>query len=148
LARIERSARFNAPVSDVFDFVADFRTLKEYNPSIQKVTPLTPGPPRKGSRFELTMSMFGVTIRPVLTITAFRNHELIATRLDAFLPAAEERVFQPDEGGSTLFLFTIQFASGWPLVGPMVDAALAKGFAEPQADTEIRLLKEKFGFDR
>jgi hypothetical protein len=33
-------------------------------------------------------------------------------------------------------------------LGPLVDVALAKGFAEPQADTEIRLLKEKFGFDK
>ena len=148
MARIERSARFNAPVSAVFDFIADFRTLKEYNPSILKVTPLTPGPPRKGSRFELTLSMFGRKIRPALTITEFRKHELIVTRLDAFFPAGEKRVFRPDEGGSTLFLFTIEFASGWPLVGPMVDLAFAKGFAEPQADKEIRLLKKKFEFHR
>jgi len=148
LARIEKSARLNTPVSEVFDFVADFRTLKEYNPSIRRVRPLTPGPPRKGSRFELTLSVFGREIRPVLTITGFRKHELISTRLDAFVPAREERIFQPEEGGGTLFLFTIEFASGWPLVGPFIDVALAKGFAEPQADTEIRLLKEKFGFDK
>ncbi len=148
MARIERSARFNAPVSEVFDFIADFRTLKEYNPSILEVSPLTPGPPQKGSRFELTMSMLGMNIRPVLTITEFRKHELIVTRLEAFLPAGEKRVFRPDEGGSTLFFFTIEFAAGWPLVGPLVDVALAKGFAEPQADMEIRLLKKRFGFDR
>ena len=148
MARLERSARFNAPVSEVFDFIADFRTLKEYNPSVLKVTPLTPGPPQKGSRFELTLSMFRRKIRPVLTITEFRKHEFIATRLDAFLPAREKRVFRPDEGGTTLFFFTIEFASGWPIVGSVVDVALAKGFAEPQADTEIRLLKRRFGFDR
>ena len=148
MARIERSARFNTPVNEVFDFVADFRTLKEYNPSILEVHPLTPGSPRKGSRFELTLPMFGREIRPVLTITEFRKNESITTRLDAFVPAREERVFRPEEGGGTLFLFTIEFASGWPLVGPLVDVALAKGFAEPQADTEIRMLKEKFGFDK
>ena len=148
MARLERSARFNAPVREVFDFIADFRTLKEYNPSVLKVTPLTPGQPQKGSRFELTLSMFRRKIRPVLTITEFRRHEFIATRLDAFLPAREKRVFRPDEGGTTLFFFTIEFVSGWPIVGSMVDLALLKGFAEPQADTEIRLLKQRFGFDR
>ena len=143
MARIERAARFNAPVSEVFDFIADFRTLKEYNPSILCVTPLTLGPPQKGSRFELTLSMFRRKIRPVLTITEFRRPELITTRLDAFFPAGEERVFRADEAGNTLFFFTIDFASGWPLVGPMVDLALAKGFAEPQADTEIRMLRRR-----
>jgi hypothetical protein len=147
LARIEKSARLNTPVNEVFDFVADFRTLKEYNPSILKVRPLTPGPPQKGSRFELTLSMFGREIRPVLKITKFRKHESISTRLDAFIPAREERLFQPDGEGGTLFFFTIDFTSGWPLIGPMVDMALAKGFAEPQADEEIRLLKKKFGQD-
>ena len=148
MARIEWSARLNAPVSEVFDFIADFRTINKYNPSVLEVRPLTSGPPRKGSRFELTMSMFRRKIRPVLTITEFRKHEFIATHLDAFLPAREERVFRPDEGGTTLFFFTIEFATGWPLVGEMVDVALAKGFAEPQANTEIRLLKKRFGFDR
>jgi hypothetical protein len=148
LARIEKSARLNTPVNEVFDFVADFRTLKEYNPSILRVRPLTPGSPKKGSRFELTLPMFGREIRPVLTITEFRKYELISTRLDAFVPAREKRVFQPEEAGGTLFFFTIEFASGWPLVGPLVDVVLAKGFAEPQADTEIRLLKERFGFDK
>jgi hypothetical protein len=148
LARIEKSARLNTPVNEVFDYVADFRTLKEYNPSILKILPLTPGKPQKGSRFELTLSMFGREIRPVLTITEFRKYESIRTRLDAFVPAKERRVFQPDERGGTLFFFTIEFASGWPLVGLLVDVILAKGFAEPQADTEIRLLKEKFGFDK
>ena len=93
------------------------------------------------------MSMFGREIRPVLKITEFRKHESITTRLHSFIPAREERVFQPDEEGGTLFLFTIEFTSGWPFIGPMVDMALAKGFAEPQADTEIRLLKKKFGHD-
>jgi hypothetical protein len=148
MARIERSARFKAPVSEVFDFVADFRTLTQYNPSVLGVTPLTAGPSRKGSRFQLTLSAFGMRIRPVLTITEFRKHELISTRLEAFVPAAEKRIFRPDEGGSSLFFFTIEFASGWPLLGPLIDVALGKGFAEPQADTEIRLLKERFGFDR
>lgn len=145
MARIERSARFNAPVSEVFDFIADFRTLKEYNPSVLRVTPLTPGPPQKGSRFELTVSMFRRKIKSVLTITEFRKHELIVTRLDAFVPAGEKRIFRPDEGGNTLFFFTIEFASRWPFVGPMVDVGLAKGFAEPQADAEIRALKRRFG---
>jgi ligand-binding SRPBCC domain-containing protein len=148
LARIERSARFNAPLSEVFDFIADFRTLTEYNPSVLHVNPLTPGPPRRGSRFELTLTMFGMKLRPVLTITEFRSHASISTHLDAFLPAREKRTFRADDGGTTLFFFTIEFASGWPLLGPLTDRVLVKAFAERQADTEIRLLKEKFGFDR
>lgn len=141
--RIVRSARFGAPVGEVFAFVADFRTLKEYNPSILSVRPLTEGPPRRGARFELTLSLFGLKLRPVLTITDFTENERIETSLDAFLPAVENRTFQAD-GNETLFAFTIEFRSGWPLIGTFVDRLLAGRFAEVQADTEIRLLERRF----
>ncbi len=141
--RIERSSRLQAPVSEVFAYIADFRTLKEYNPSIRQVRPLTSGPPQKGSRFELELSMFGTTLRPVLTVTDLKENERIATSLDAFIPAVESRIFRA-EGNETLLVFTIEFNSGWPLLGSWVDRLLASVFAEPQADMEIRLLEERF----
>jgi hypothetical protein len=143
LARIERTARFNAPVEEVFSYIADFRTLEQYNPSILKVDCLHYGPPVKGCHFDLTLSMWGIRIHPVLTITDFRENELIVTRLDSFIPANEMREFQ-QIGDETEFHFTIEFASGWPCVGRLVDYSMKKLFAEPQAETEIILLKKRF----
>lgn len=143
MARIERTARLNAPVGEVFAYVADFRTLREYNPSVREVRCLDDSPPGKGSRFDLTLAMPLGQLRTRLTITAFKHDELIATRLDAFIPAEETRIFR-SEGGATLFVFTIEFATGWPLVGPLVDRLLARWFAGPQAATEIRMLGERF----
>jgi uncharacterized membrane protein len=143
LVRIEREARFEAPIDEVFAYIADFRTLEEYNPSLGRVRYLDEGPPGQGSRFELMPSMLGVKFRTLLTITKFRENELIATRLDAFVPADETRVFRA-EGGDTLLLFAIEFATGWPLVGPLADRLLARFFAEPQADNEIGHLVERF----
>ncbi len=91
--------------------------------------------------------MMGWKIRTVLTITDFVQNERISTRLDAFVPAKEERVFQP-EGDETLFFFTIEFASGWPLLGSLADLLLGKLFAESQADTELRLLEARFSEKR
>jgi len=143
MARIERTARFSAPVSEVFDYIADFRTLKEYNPSVREVACLTPEPPGEGSRFEIRLAAPVGSIRAVLTVTEFSRNELIATSLESLLPARERREFRAD-GDGTLFSFTIEFASGWPLVGSLADRLLARLFAEPQADTEIRLLRERF----
>ena len=140
---IKREVRFNAPVDEVFAYIADFRSLAEYNPSIRQVEYLTFGPPDQGSRFDLTLSTLGGRLHALLTITDFIKNELIATRLDAFIPAEEKRVFRP-EGTDTVFLFTIEFNSGWPLVGPLVARLLARWFAAPQADTELRLLEERF----
>jgi hypothetical protein len=42
------------------------------------------------------------------------------------------------------FAFSIEFSSGWPLVGRLVDFILVKLFAERQADTEVRLLEKRF----
>ena len=143
MARIERRTRLNAPVSEVFAYIADFRTLKDYNPSILQVRSLSDVPPAKGCRYEITLSMFGRKIRPVLTITDMRENELIVTRLDAFIPAIENRRFQA-AGDETDFLFTIEFSSGWPHIGPLVDTILIRLFAGRQADTEVRLLEKRF----
>ena len=143
MARIERRTRLNAPVSEVFAYIADFRTLKDYNPSILQVRSLSDVPPAKGCRYEITLSMFGWKIRPVLTITDMIKNELIVTRLDAFIPAIENRRFQA-MGDETDFLFTIEFSSGWPLIRPLVDTILIRLFAGRQADTEVRLLEKRF----
>lgn len=143
MARIERRARLRAPVSDIFAYIADFQTIKDYNPSILQVRSLSDVPPSKGCRYEITLSMFGRKIRPILTITDMRENELIVTRLDAFIPAIENRRFQA-VGDETDFLFTIEFSSGWPLIGPLVDTILVKLFAGRQADTEVGLLEKRF----
>ena len=40
MARIERKARLKAPVSDIFAYIADFYTIKDYNPSVLQVRTL------------------------------------------------------------------------------------------------------------
>jgi hypothetical protein len=143
LVRIERTARFDAPIREVFAYIADFRSLKEYNPSILAVESDATSPPGEGTSFSLTLSLFVWKLQPRLTITEFKEDELIATRLDAFIPAHERRSFEA-LGEGTLLSFSIEFDSGWPLVGPLVDRLLARLFAGPQADTEIRLLLDHF----
>lgn len=143
MATIERRARLKAPVSDIFAYIADFQTIKDYNPSVLQVRTLSDVPPAKGCRYEITLSMFGRKIRPVLTITDMKENELIVTRLDAFIPAIENRRFQA-VGDETDFLFTIEFSSGWPLIGPLVDTILVRLFAGRQANTEVSLLERRF----
>jgi hypothetical protein len=147
LATIERRARLKAPVSDIFAYIADFQTIKDYNPSVLQVRTLSDVPPAKGCRYEITLSMFGRKIRPVLTITDMKENELIVTRLDAFIPAIENRRFQV-VGDETDFLFTIEFSSGWPLIGPLVDTILVRLFAGRQANTEVSLLERRFNVAR
>lgn len=146
LAKIEHVTRLKAPVDDVFAYIADFRNIKDYNPSILQVKRLSDGPAAKGHRYELTLSMFGRKLRPVLTITEIRENELIETRLDAFIPANEKRIFKQD-GNETDFFFTIEFSSGWPFVGSLVDIILVRLFARRQADTEVRLLEKHFNLE-
>ena len=146
MAKIEQVTRLKAPVGDVFAYIADFRTIKDYNPSILQVKRLSDGPPAKGDRYELTLSTFGIKLRPVLTITEIRENELIATRLDAFIPANEKRIFK-QEGNETDFFFTIEFSCGWPLIGPLIDILLVSLIARRQADMEVRLLEKHFNLE-
>lgn len=143
MAKIELRTRLKAPVGEVFSYIADFRTIRDYNPSVLRVDPMGDGTPAVGSCYELTLSMFGRRIRPVLTITEMKGNELITTRLDSFIRAFEQRLFLRS-GNETDFFFTIEFSSRWPLIGPLVDTILVKLFAERQAQTEVRLLEKRF----
>lgn len=143
MAKIEMVTRLKAPVNEVFSYIADFRTLRDYNPSVVRVDPIGDGSPAVGGRYGITMSMFGRSIRPVLTITEMTENQLIATRLDAFIPAIEKRLFS-DSGNETEFTFTIEFSSKLPVLGPLIDAMLVRLFAGRQAQTEIRLLEKHF----
>ena len=143
MAKIEMVTYLKAPVSEVFSYIADFRTLQEYNPSITSVEAIGDSPAMVGSRCRITMSMFGRRIQPVLTITEMRRDELVATRLEAFIPAIERRRFVAS-GNETEFHFTIEFSSKWPLVGGLIDAILVKLFAQRQAQTEVTLLQKHF----
>lgn len=143
MARIERTVRIAAPPEEVFDYVVDFRTLKEYNPSVRGVRALHDVPGGQGSRFELTIRMAGLTLNPVLTVTEARAPVLIRTRVDTWVSARETRLFR-HVGRETELTFIIEFASGLPLVGPLVDYVLRKFFAEPQARTELRRLQARF----
>ncbi len=141
--RIARTAHFDAPVAEVFRYIADFRTLKDYNPSILAVDCESVPWPAEGDRFALTLRLFGLRIRPLLTITELVENERLATTLDAFIPARELRLFRAVGKGTSL-TFTIDFDCGWPLIGPLVDRFLAHFFAAPQADVEIRHLSRRF----
>ena len=135
--------RLKAPVNEVFSYIADFRTLQDYNPSVLRVDPIGDSAPAVGGRFRITLRMFGRRIEPVLTITEMKQNELIATRLDTFISAVEKRSFAAS-GNQTEFLFTIEFFSKWPLLGSLVDAILVRLFAKSQAQTEVGLLEKRF----
>jgi hypothetical protein len=143
LAKIEMVTRLKTLVNEVFSYIADFRTLQDYNSSVVRVDPIGDGPPAVGGRYGITMSMFGRSIWPVLNITEMKENELIATRLDAFIPAIEKRLFAAS-GNETEFSFTIEFSSKLPLLGPLIDAMLVRLFAGRQAQTEIRLPEKHF----
>ncbi len=144
MAKIEMSTRLNAPVDEVFSYVAEFRTLREYNPSVVSVEALSDTLPAVGARYRITMSMFGHEIRPVLTVTQMKLNELIETRLDAFIPATEKRLFAAS-GSQTDLFFSIEFSCRFPLLGVILDVLLVWLFAGRQARTEMTLLTEHFG---
>lgn len=51
-----------APPEEVFDYVTDLRAEHEWNPALLAVTALTPGPLRRGSRYQVDFARIGTSV--------------------------------------------------------------------------------------
>jgi pimeloyl-ACP methyl ester carboxylesterase len=59
---VRNSLELTATPEAVFDYVTDLTKEHEWNPALRSVAPLTPGPLRAGSRYEVTFTRAGTSV--------------------------------------------------------------------------------------
>jgi hypothetical protein len=91
-------ARFHALVStpltpaETFDYLASFSSASQWDPAVRTAEPLDAGPAGSGSRFRLTVSVLGVRLRLVYTITTFRRPDEVVLEARHWLLAAKDTI--------------------------------------------------------
>jgi uncharacterized protein YndB with AHSA1/START domain len=80
MPKIEGSAVIARSVQDVFDFVADERNEREYNPRMVRVDKMTPGPIADGTHWSATVESRGRRVDMDIEVTDYtRPSRLVST---------------------------------------------------------------------
>ena len=101
--QIEERLDIPQPPDRVFDYLAHFHNIREWDPSVIAARQLTPGTPSPGTRFALTL-LFGLTRVPMIyTITSLTpNRALVLTGRAATFTAVDRILCDQIPGGTRL----------------------------------------------
>ncbi|CAD7842125.1 MAG: hypothetical protein [Olavius algarvensis Delta 4 endosymbiont] len=101
--RIERKIDIPQAADRVFDYLAQFDHIREWDPSVLAAQPLTAGKPAAGSRFRLTLN-FGLARVPMIyEITSLvPDRELILAGRASSFTAVDRLRFEAIAGGTRL----------------------------------------------
>lgn len=127
------------PPRQVFGFAADFRKLGRWDPSVERSRLVSPGEPRVGSTFEVTLRFLGIPNTLVYRVEEWDPPRRVVLRAETWAAEVTDRILvEPARGGSRLtWEADIRFR------GPLVclDPLARLGFA-PTVEAAVRNLAQ------
>lgn len=110
---------------EAFDFLADFHRTAEWDPGVVEAERRSPGPSRKGSRFEVVVSFLGRRLPLEYEITLYdRPRRLVLEGGDETLRSVDELTFAPREGGTRVtYEATLELRGIRRLADPLLEVA-------------------------
>ena len=115
MAHITGEVTIAAPVSEVFDIVADERNEPRYNPRIVRAEKVTEGPVGRGARFVAEPKGMGARGEMTLEVLEYeRPHRLHNVVRSSYMRVDGTLTFQEVDGGTRL-----SWDWNMGLVGPM-----------------------------
>lgn len=121
MVTIEGSTTIARPVEDVFDFVADEHNEPRYNPQMNSVDKLTPGPIGKGTRWSATVNSRGRPLEMELEVTDYdRPRRLASTTTMAAAQITGTLTFEPSPAGTVMqWTWDLHPKGAYRLLGPV-----------------------------
>jgi uncharacterized protein YndB with AHSA1/START domain len=115
MTHIAGEVTINAPVSEVFDMVADERNEPRYNPRIARVEKVSEGPVGPGARFVAEPRSLGAKGTMTMTISEYdRPRHLHNVVRSSYMQVDGTLTFEEVEGGTRL-----RWDWNMGLIGPM-----------------------------
>jgi len=122
MVKIQGSTVIARPVEEVFDFVADERNERKYNPHLVWVEKVTPGPISEGTRWAAMVESRGRQLDMDLEVTEYARPSRLGSTTS--MPTAEISgavTFLPDADGTRLGWSWDLQPLGWArLIGPVL----------------------------
>lgn len=120
--RIEGDIIIKRPVEEVFDFCADERNERRYNPRMTRAEHTSSGPIGLGSQFRAEMRTMGREMAMTIEWTAYERPRRLAswTRLSGMEIRGDLRFDPVAEGTRMQWAWDLEPHGGLKLIGPMI----------------------------
>lgn len=124
--RLKETRRINRPLSEVFEYTADFSNIEKWDPGVAASKEIGDGPVQRGSKFEVDAKFGTSTIPMIYEISVFEpNERVVLIGKGDTLGAVDDIRFREVDGGTVVdytadltFLNWVRFAA--PLMSPLL----------------------------
>ena len=130
--RLHETRMIRRPISEVFDFTADFANSQEWDPGVESSLQVGDGPVGVGSRFDL-ITRFGPARTPMTyTIEEYeRDRRVVLTGHGGSVQAVDTIMFEERSGGTWVDYTADLTFDNWirwvqPLMTPIVGRVVGK----------------------
>ena len=122
MIRLHETVRVARSAADCYRYLVDFSTCEQWDPGVYRARKLTPGTPRIGSEFEVTVRMFGrrTTLSYAITELAENTHIALEMR-GSGISSVETIRFEENTAGET----TIDYRADFSLSGALRASEIA-----------------------
>jgi len=139
MATVKRTVVIDAPVEEVFNYIADPMNEVQFIPSIVEVSDVTRTETGVGSHYRWAYKMFGMRFRGESTCTEYVPHERMVTDSRGGIVSTWTYTFQPEDGATKMTL-TIDYTIPVPVLGKFAEALVLRQ-NEREADLAMANLK-------
>ncbi len=129
MARYTDTLESPRAVAEVFAYLSDFSTTREWDPGVEEAEQLDAGPVRRGSRFRIVARFLGRRAELVYEITEFRYGEVVTLRGEnATVVSLDTMTFAETLGGGTRMTYDARLTLKGPLrvLDPLLGVAFRR----------------------
>lgn len=140
MAHITRSININAPLSKVFDYVANPENWTRYVTSLLSVKNISSKVPDSGTTFEWVYRMLGVNFSGKGSIVEYEKNRRFVLRMEGSFPIKETYLFE-DAKGNTNLTFEIDYEMPGRLLGIIKNSRIIEKLNMKEADAVLEKIK-------
>jgi ribosome-associated toxin RatA of RatAB toxin-antitoxin module len=141
MPKIERSITINAPVSKVFDYIADPKLTPEWLPGMIETKDINQTEDGIGSTHNWVYKMSGMSFEGKNITDEFIQDKKIVTRSEGSIKTLWNWNFESQDDGTKLDL-SVEYTIPMPVLGKLAEAIVLKQ-NEREADLALANIKAK-----
>jgi carbon monoxide dehydrogenase subunit G len=141
MVRVEKRVSIKAPISKVFDYMADPKSNLEFMPGMMDVRDIKETESHIGTHFRWTYKMAGMRFEGETTVLEWVKNKRVVTQGKGGVNSKWFFTYDPTDDGTMLSL-AVEYEVPIPVIGKMAEAVIRKQ-NEREADLALSNIKDR-----